>query len=197
MRASTPLSASARPFGRMNDSKVLNMTETTSDTALFDHSRDFYADAFIRHILRTCRTFAMVGASTNWNRPSYFAMQYMLQKGMNVIPVNPGAAGQEILGRTVVASLADIHEPVDVVQIFRRSDQVPGVVEAALKLLPLPKVIWMQLGVVNEEAAHMAEAAGLSVVMNRCPKIEHARLSGELGWNGINTRVITSKKKVV
>lgn len=162
-----------------------------------DHATDFYADAFIREILRDVRTVAMIGASTNWNRPSYFAMKYMQHKGYRIIPVNPGAAGKEILGEEVVADLASLPCPVDMVQVFRRSDAIPGVVDEALALTPLPKVLWLQLGVISPEGAARAEAAGLRVVMNRCPKIEYARLSGELGWNGFNTRVISAKKRAM
>lgn len=163
----------------------------------FDHAADFYTDAYIREILRTARTFACVGAASHWNRPSYFASKYLIQKGYRVIPVNPRAAGQDILGETAVASLADIDTPIDVVQVFRRADQVGGIVDDALALSPLPGVIWMQLSVINHEAAGKAEAAGIKVVMNRCPKIEYARLSGELGWNGFNTRVVTARKRAI
>jgi len=163
----------------------------------FDHASDFYRDAYIRDIMRDAKVFACVGASANWNRPSYFASKYLIQKGYRVIPVNPRAAGQDILGETAVASLSEIDVPIDVVQLFRRADQVEGVVDEVLTLDPLPKVIWMQLAIVNHEAAAKAEAAGMKVVMNRCPKIEYARLSGELGWNGFNTRVITAKKRAI
>lgn len=170
------------------------MTDTSCD---FDHRSDFYTDAYVRDILRDCRVYGMVGASTNWNRPSYFAMKYLIQKGFRVIPINPRAAGEDLLGETVQASLSDVPVPIDVVQIFRRSDQVGTVVDEALTLNPLPKVVWMQLGVVNFDAAKKAENAGLRVIMNRCPKIEYARLSGELGWNGFNTRVVTAKKRAI
>ncbi|MDF1750294.1 MAG: CoA-binding protein [Alphaproteobacteria bacterium] len=170
----------------------------SSDPAvLFDHESDFYSDAYIRDILRASQVYAVVGASTNWNRPSYFAMKYLVQRGFRVIPINPKSAGEELFGETVVASLAGVDVPIDVVQVFRRSDQVGGVVDEALGLKPRPKVIWMQLGVINFEAAAKAESVGIKVVMNRCPKIEYARLSGELGWNGINSRVITAKKKTI
>lgn len=170
------------------------LRETATD---FDHAADFYTDAYIRDILRDCRVIAMAGASTNWNRPSYFAMKYLIQKGYRVIPVNPRSAGEDLLGERIVASLSEIDVPIDMVDIFRRSDQVGPIVDEALGLNPLPKVIWMQLAVVNQEAAAKAEAAGVRVVMNRCPKIEYARLSGELGWNGINTRVVTAKKRTL
>lgn len=157
-------------------------------------NHDSYSDDYIADILGTARTFAFVGASANTNRPSYFAMKYLLTKGYEVIPVNPGSAGEQILGRTVYASLADIPGPVDVVDIFRNSQAALGVTREALRLkdkLGL-KVVWLQLGVRNDEAAAEAEAAGLKVVMNRCPKIEYGRLSGEIGWAGVNTGTISS-----
>jgi len=152
----------------------------------------YYPDWQIRRILRDVDTVAMVGASTNWNRPSYFAMKYMQDKGYRVIPVNPGSAGKRLLGEEVVASLKDITVPVDMVDIFQRSDRVPPIVDEAIEIGA--KVIWMQLTVRHDEAAKKAEEAGLTVIMDRCPKIEFARLSGELGWSGINTKVITSRR---
>ncbi len=152
----------------------------------------YYPDWQIRRILRDVDTVAMVGASTNWNRPSYFAMKYMQDKGFRVIPVNPRAAGETLLGEEVVASLKDINVPIDMVDIFQRSERVPPVVDEAIEVGA--KVIWMQLTVRHDEAAKKAEDAGLTVIMDRCPKIEFARLSGELGWSGINTKVITSRR---
>lgn len=152
----------------------------------------YYPDWQIRRILRDVNTVAMVGASTNWNRPSYFAMKYMQDKGYRVIPVNPRSAGEILLGEEVVASLKDITVPVDMVDIFQRSDRVPPVVDQAIEIGA--KVVWMQLTVRHDEAAKKAEDAGLTVIMDRCPKIEFARLSGELGWSGINTKVITSRR---
>ena len=130
----------------------------------------------------------MVGASAASNRPSYFAMKYLLGKGYEVIPVNPTLAGQEIQGRKVYAALADVPGPVDIVDIFRNSAAALEVVREAIRLKDKLgiKVIWMQLGVRNDQAAAEAEAAGLQVVMNRCPKIEYGRLSGEIGWAGVN-----------
>jgi predicted CoA-binding protein len=161
-------------------------------------NHDRYDDSYIRGILAAVKVFAMVGASPNWNRPSYFAMTYLQGKGYRVIPVNPMAAGQTILGEPVYARLADVPVPLDMVDVFRNSAAAAAVVDDALALDPLPKVIWMQLGVRNDEAAAKAEAAGIKVVMNRCPKIEWARLHGELGWMGTSSRVISSKiqKKV-
>jgi len=158
-----------------------------------DHDR--YTDAYLRGILDTVDTIAMVGASPKWVRPSYFAMKYLQSKGYRVIPVNPGAAGQDILGERCHASLADIPVPIDMVDIFRNSEAALGITREALALRPLPAVVWMQLGVRNDEAAALAEAAGLKVVMNRCPKIEYARLSGEIAWQGVNSRVISSKRR--
>ena len=114
-----------------------------------------------------------------------------------VFPVNPGQAGKEILGRKIYASLADIPEPIDMVDIFRTSAAAPGIVDEVLALKPLPKVVWMQLSVRNDEAAAKAEAAGIKVVMNRCPKIEYGRLSGEIGWTGVNSGVLSSKKPIM
>lgn len=137
-----------------------------------------YPDALIRTVLQSTKTIAMVGASTNWNRPSYVVMKYLQEKGYRVIPVNPGAAGQELLGEAIYPHLKAIPEPVDMVDIFRRADHVPPIVEDAIEIGA--KSVWMQLGVVNEDAARRAEAAGLTVIMDRCPKIEFGRLGREL-----------------
>lgn len=156
-----------------------------------DH--DSYDDAYLRGILRRVKTIAMVGASTNWNRPSYFVQKYLISKGFRVIPVNPGAAGQALLGETVVASLEAVPVPVDMVDVFRRPDQVVPIAEQAIAIGAT--VLWMQIGVRNDDAAALAEAAGLQVVMNRCPKIEYARLCGELGWAGVNTGIVTARRR--
>ena len=156
-------------------------------------THDDYADAYISGILRETRVIAMVGASPNWNRPSYFAMKYLQSKGYRVIPVNPAAAGQEILGERVHAALAEIGTPIDMVDIFRNSEAAGPIVDEAIALGA--KIVWMQLGVRNDAAAARAEAAGLKVVMNRCPKIEYGRLSGALSWGGINSGVISSRRR--
>jgi hypothetical protein len=158
-------------------------------------NHDSYPDAYIRDILVSNRTIAMVGASPNPSRPSYFAMKYLLAKGFHVIPVNPGRPGHEILGQKVYGSLAEIQEPVDIVDIFRSSEAARDVTREAIRLGA--KVVWMQLGVRNDEAARLAEEAGLKVVMNRCPKIEYGRLSGELGWAGVNSRLLSSKRPML
>jgi predicted CoA-binding protein len=157
-------------------------------------NHDRYPDALIRKILNETKSIAMVGASANESRPSYFAFKYLLQRGYRMFPINPGLAGKELLGQRVYATLAEIGEPVDMVDIFRSSEAAGAVVDEALALTPPPKIIWMQLGVRNAEAAAKAEAAGLTVIMNRCPKIEFGRLSGEIGWAGVNSRVMSSKK---
>ena len=153
------------------------------------------SDDVLRAILRTTRVIAVVGVSPNPVRPSYYVARYLGLKGYTVIPVNPGHAGEEILGRTVYGSLASIPKDahVDMVDIFRRSDAVPGIVEEALRELPDLKTIWMQIGVQHPDAAARAEAAGMRVVQNRCPKIEYQRLFGELRMGGFATGVISAK----
>ncbi|MDN5928533.1 MAG: CoA-binding protein [Hyphomicrobiales bacterium] len=160
-------------------------------------NHDSYSNDTISGILNSVKTIAMVGASANDVRPSFFVLKYLIAKGFTVYPVNPGQAGKEILGQRVYARLSDILHPIDMIDIFRAPDAVPAIVDEALALDPLPKVIWMQLGVRNDEAAAKAEAAGLQVVMNRCPKIEYGKLSGEIGWNGVNSGILSSKKPVM
>ena len=158
-----------------------------------------YPDEQIKSILRSTKTIAMVGASANDMRPSYFAMMYLLAKGYVIHPVNPAMAGKKVLGQTVYASLKEVPAPVEMVEIFRTADAAPGIVREALaekERLGL-KVIWMQLGVISEEAAELALDAGLAVIMDRCPKIEHGRFSGEIGWMGVNRRVIDNRKPLL
>jgi predicted CoA-binding protein len=157
-------------------------------------NHDAYADTYIRGILNTVKTIAMVGVSPKDNRPSYFAFKYLLERGYNMIPVNPGQAGKELLGRKVYARLADIPEPIDMVDVFRAAQHAGPIIDEALALKPRPQVIWMQLGVRNDEAAAKAEAGGMKVVMNRCPKIEYGRLSSEISWLGVNSRTLSSKR---
>ncbi len=162
-------------------------------------NHDSYPDSTIAGILHESKSFAMVGASANTVRPSYFVLKYLLAKGYRVFPINPGQAGGEILGQKVFARLADLEEPVDVVEIFRNSEAALGIVREAIALKDRLgiKAIWMQLGVRNDEAARLAGEAGLTVVMNRCPKIEYGRLSGEIGWVGVNNRLVSSRKPVM
>ena len=150
-----------------------------------------YPDAKIRSILERVKTIAMVGASPNWNRPSYFVMKYLQGKGYRVIPVNPAIAGKTLLGETAYASLRDIPEKVDMVDMFRVAEEAPGVVDDAIAIGA--KVVWMQLGIRNDEAAATAETAGIEVIMNRCPKIEFGRLGGELSWSGVNSGIIRNR----
>src|SRR5476651_22880 len=157
-------------------------------------NHDAYQDSYIRGILNTVKTIAMVGISPKENRPSYFAFKYLLERGYRMIPVNPGRAGKEILGQKVYAKLTDIPEPVDMVDIFRASQFVMPIVQEAVLLKPKPQVIWMQLTIRDDAAAAFAEAAGMKVVMNRCPKIEYGRLSSEISWIGVNSRTLSSKR---
>ncbi len=157
-------------------------------------NHDSYPDSYIRGILNTVKTIAMVGASEKENRPSYFAFKYLLERGYTMIPVNPLRAGEQILGRHIYARLSDVPVPIDMVDIFRSSRHALPIVQEALTLNPRPQVIWMQLSIRNDEAAALAEAGGMKVVMNRCPKIEYGRLSSEIAWMGVNTRTISARK---
>jgi predicted CoA-binding protein len=157
-------------------------------------NHDSYPDTYIRGILSTVKSIAMVGASEKENRPSYFAFKYLLERGYNMIPVNPVRAGADLLGRRTYARLTDVPEAIDMVDIFRSARHALPIVQEALTLKPRPQVIWMQLGIRNDEAAALAEANGLKVVMSRCPKIEYGRLSSEIAWLGVNTRTISSKR---
>lgn len=156
-----------------------------------------YSNAQILGILHRVRTIAMVGASAKWNRPSYFAMKYLQEKGYRVIPVNPGQAGTTLLGETVRATLSDIPDDFQMVDIFRAAEAVGPIVEEAIALKEARgiEVIWMQLGIVNREAAAAAEAAGLTAIMDRCPKIEFGRLHAELSWGGFDSGVITARRR--
>ncbi|HEX4552425.1 MAG TPA: CoA-binding protein, partial [Xanthobacteraceae bacterium] len=157
-------------------------------------NHESYDDGYIRGILNTVKTIAMVGVSAKDSRPSYFAFKYLLERGYRMIPVNPGLAGKDLLGQKAYARLADIPEPVDMVDIFRASAFALPIVEEALKMQPRPRVVWMQLGIRNDAAATLAEQNGMRVVMNRCPKIEYGRLSSEISWMGVNSRTLTSKR---
>src|ERR1700748_3000556 len=157
-------------------------------------NHDAYSDDYIRGILTSVKSIAMVGASPVDVRPSYFAFKYLVQRGYDMIPVNPGHVGKSLLGRPFVGRLAEIGRPIDMVEIFRSSQHIMPVVDEALKLSPLPKVIWMQLGARDDAAAAKAEAAGIKVVMNRCPKIEYGRLSSEIAWMGVNSRTLSARR---
>lgn len=155
---------------------------------------EHYDDDHIRKIMDTVKTVAIVGASWREDRPSMFVTKYLADRGYRVYPINPGHAGKEINGNKIYAHLSDVPEPIDMVDVFRASDAIPKVLEEVLALSPLPKVFWMQLGIRNDAAAEKAEAAGMTVIMDRCPKIEYGRLSREIGWVGVNTRTLSSKR---
>jgi predicted CoA-binding protein len=157
-------------------------------------NHDSYNDAYIREILNTVKTVAMVGASPQNVRPSYFVFKYLAERGYDMIPINPGQVGKSLLNKPFVASLQEVGRPIDMVDIFRSADHVMPIVDIILTLNPLPKVAWMQLGVRHDEAAAKLEAAGIKVVMNRCPKIEYGRLSSEIQWMGVNSRTLSSKR---
>ena len=154
---------------------------------------DSYSDAFIFDILNNVKSIAMVGASAKWNRPSNFAMKYLIQKGFNVIPINPNTTEKEIFGKKIFPDLKSLTESVDMVDMFRPEAEANDLVRDSIEIGA--KVFWMQLDIINIDAAKKAEKSGMKVVMNRCPKIEYARLFGELGWNGINTGVITNRRR--
>ncbi|HEY8567404.1 MAG TPA: CoA-binding protein [Beijerinckiaceae bacterium] len=160
-------------------------------------NHDLYPDDYVRGLLQTVRTIALVGASNNPARPSYIVTKYLIERGYELYPVNPGLAGSDILGRRVFASLAAVPVPVDMVEIFRNSEAAGAVTDEALALDPLPKVIWMQLSVRNDAAAARAETKGIKVVMDRCPKIEYGRYSGEISWQGVNSRLLSAKKPML
>lgn len=157
-------------------------------------NHDRYDDSHIRSILDSVKTVAVVGASHGDDKPSMFVVKYLSERGYRVFPINPGRAGRLTAGIKTYARLKDVPEPIDMVDVFRRSEFVPKVLDEVLELSPLPKIFWMQLGVQNEEAARRAEAAGMTVIMNRCPKIEYGRLSREINWVGVNTRTLSSKR---
>ena len=155
-----------------------------------------YTDQKIRRILRDVKTFAMVGASTVWRKPSFYAMKYLQHKGFRIIPINPGRAGNEVLGETVYGSLEEVPHKLDMVDIFRTSEEAYEITKNVISNKDTKgiKYLWMQLTVRNDPAAELAEAAGLEVIMDRCPKIEYGRLSGELSWLGVNSGIISAKK---
>ena len=157
-------------------------------------NHDRYDDAWIAGLLRDVKRVAVIGASANTIRPSYFVTKYLIAKGYEVFPINPGRAGGEILGRPTYASLADVPQPIDIVDVFRRAEALPGIVQEIMALETLPKVVWLQLGIRDDAIAAVLEMAGIAVVQDRCPKIEYARLSGEIGWTGFNRRTVSSRK---
>jgi len=180
-----------------HSSKNAGRTGKTAKDRRYPMNHDSYSDGYIRGILNTVKTIAMVGASEKENRPSYFAFKYLLERGYSMIPINPGHAGEALLGRRIYARLADVPESIDMVDIFRAARYTVPIIKEALALSPRPQAVWMQLGIRSDEAAALAETNGLKVVMNRCPKIEYGRLSSEIAWMGVNTRTISAKKTMM
>jgi predicted CoA-binding protein len=157
-------------------------------------THDRYGDTHIRNILDTVKTVAVVGASHGDDKPSMFVVKYLSERGYRVYPINPGRAGKLIAGVRAYGRLKDVPEPIDMIDVFRRSDRVDEILDEAIELSPRPKVFWMQLGVRNDATAARAEAAGMTVVMNRCPKIEYGRLSREINWAGVNTLRLSARR---
>ena len=154
-----------------------------------------YSDNYITEVLQTTKNIAMVGLSADWNRPSYFVAKYLIDRGYNIFPVNPNEKGKYILDSLVYSTLNDIEDKIDMIDIFRNSNEALKITQDAIKINP--DTIWMQIGVVNVKAEKLAIKNNINVVMNRCPKIEYCRLSGELGWAGINSGVISNKRKII
>ena len=165
----------------------------TAPACFLRASTTTYPDDLLRRVYRDARTIALVGASPSWVRPSYFVMRYLQHQGYRVIPVNPRALDAPILGETVYPDLESVREPVDVVDVFRRAEEVPAIAESAVRMGA--GVLWLQLGIRSPEAATVAGLAGLTVVEDRCMKIEFGRLSGELAWSGINTRILSARRQ--
>ena len=154
-----------------------------------------YEDHYIRSILDNTKTIAMIGLSSSWQRPSYFVAKYLLDRGYKVYPVNPREAGKKILNQKVYSSVSEINENIDMVDIFRKSNDVDLIIDDIIKIKP--STIWMQIGVINFKAAKLAKTNEIDVVMNKCPKIEYGRLSGELSWAGINSGVFHNKRRII
>ncbi len=192
MRASGPLSRNESQRGTGILEATQQFWKRIRSVAM---NHDNYPADYIRGILHSVKVIAMVGASSNVVRPSYLVMQYLLSKGYDVIPVNPGLAGQELQGKMVYGTLKDIPQAIDMVDIFRNSDAAGAIVDEALTLTPLPAVIWMQLSVRDDNAAQRAEAVGVKVVMNRCPKMEYGKQSGEWAWVGGNSGILSSRRQ--
>ena len=154
-----------------------------------------YEDHYIRSILDNTKTIAMIGLSSSWQRPSYFVAKYLLDRGYKVYPVNPREVGKKILNQKVYSSVSEINANIDMVDIFRKSNDVDLIIDDIIKIKP--STIWMQIGVINFKAAKLAKKNKIDVVMNKCPKIEYGRLSGELSWAGINSGVFHNKRRII
>ena len=154
-----------------------------------------YEDNYIRNILENTKTIAMIGLSSSWQRPSYFVAKYLLDRGYKIFPVNPREAGKKILEQKVYSNLSEIKEKIDMVDIFRKTSDVGYIINDVLKIKP--STIWLQIGIINLYAEKLAKNNKINIVMDRCPKIEYGRLSGELGWAGINSGVFYNKRRVI
>ena len=162
---------------------------------MLENENIIYEDHYIRSILDNTKTIAMIGLSSSWQRPSYFVAKYLLDRGYKVYPVNPREAGKKILNQKVYSSVSEINENIDMVDIFRKSNDVDLIIDDIIKIKP--STIWMQIGVINFKAAKLAKINKIDVVMNKCPKIEYGRLSGELSWAGINSGVFHNKRRII
>jgi len=197
-KGSAPFLINARPHGAVSNQTRQHAIMAATDTTIpLPAGHEDYTDEHLLSILRRVKTIAMVGASANWNRPSFFVMKYLQSKGFTVIPINPGQAGNDILGAHCYASIGEAAESVgpntiDMVDVFRHSKEAPALAQEAVAINA--KVLWMQITVISDEARAIAEDAGLTVIMNRCPKIEYQRLFGEIGRTGVNSGVISSKR---
>ena len=154
-----------------------------------------YEDHYIKSILDNTKTIAMIGLSSSWQRPSYFVAKYLLDRGFKIFPVNPREAGKTILSQKVYSSVSEIKEKIDMVDIFRKSNDVELLIDDVINIKP--STIWLQIGVINFKAEKLAKKNKINIVMNKCPKIEYGRLSGELGWAGINSGVFLNKRRVI
>ena len=154
-----------------------------------------YSDRFISSVLYKTKTIAIIGLSSSWNRPSYFVAKYLIDRGYKIYPINPKEAGKKILGQKVYSNITEIKDKIDMVDVFRKSSEIDKIIEDILACNP--QFIWLQIGVINNKLAKVAANKNIPIIMNRCPKIEYSRLSGELGWGGINSGNIVNKRRII
>ena len=154
-----------------------------------------YSDRFISSVLYKTKTIAIIGLSSSWNRPSYFVAKYLIDRGYKIYPINPKEAGKKILGQKVYSNITEIKDKIDMVDVFRKSSDIDKIIEDILACNP--QFIWLQIGVINNKLAKVAANKNIPIIMNRCPKIEYSRLSGELGWGGINSGNIVNKRRII
>ena len=154
-----------------------------------------YSDRVISSVLYKTKTIAIIGLSSSWNRPSYFVAKYLIDRGYKIYPINPKEAGKKILGQKVYSNITEIKDKIDMVDVFRKSSDIDKIIEDILACNP--QFIWLQIGVINNKLAKVAANKNITIIMNRCPKIEYSRLSGELGWGGINSGNIVNKRRII